>query len=133
MDVLNVEPTLVVYVVSAMVITFVLHYFVSKAHKKTKWNRITESFVCQLLTISFSLPLLEFFPNMPDSIVLIVAVVIGVLGVEGWENIAHGIISLIFQHVTGYRFHFTHRDSYEIDEESEEPPLPIKRRNNESK
>lgn len=133
MEALEAELDHVVYLMAAMVITFALHYFVSRASNKSKGVRIAESFMCQLLTISFSLPMLEYFQEMPASVVMIVAAVIGVLGVEGWENIAHGIISLMFQHVAGYRFHFTHRSNKEIDEESEEPPLPIKRKNDESK
>lgn len=133
MALLEIGEAKLAYIAAAMFVTFVLQFFVTRHTKRKRIVRITEAMICQLLTVSVSLPMLEFFPELPSSTVLIIGAVIGVLGVEGWENLAHGIISLLFNHVTGYQFHFSHRDTTEVNEDNDEPPSPIKRKKDASK
>lgn len=133
MDILELEDNQLVYLAAAMLITFVLQYFVSRHSKRKRLSRIIEAMTCQILTISLSVPMLEFFPTWPPSSVMIVGAVMGVLGVDEWEKVAHGVVAFIFQHITGHNFHFIHLDHPYQEEDDEEPPLPIRKKKDDSR
>lgn len=108
-----------------MVITFFVQLYMTKGLRRGRLERASEAFICQLITASVSLPLIDYFTDMPPSIIMLVGAVIGTLGLSGWEKLAHSLVAIIFTIIDKGRNH-----QYILkDDDDDEPPMPIKRKN----
>lgn len=104
-------------------------------------DRFRDSFICSLFTASVCLPLLETFPELPQSITLFVGGVIGTLGFNGFEAFSKSTIKF-FSNKVGVDVDFGERDAKEhysfkrckertekvsVTANPEEPPMPVRR------
>lgn len=127
------------FVLMGMVITFIVQFQINRHSNKGRWERAGEAFICQLFTASLSIPLVDYFPQIPPSVTLLIGAIVGTLGVSGWEKIAHSLLSLFFSRLGNNSFdslsrnpadnkNHSNKASESKDSDSDEPPMPFKRK-----
>lgn len=60
----------------------------------SRFVRVREAFICSLFTAAVSIPLLDFYPNLPPSISLIIGALMGTIGMDGWRVLADTLLNL---------------------------------------
>lgn len=82
------------YVSCGMLATWIVQMHSLRFKNMSRFVRMREAFICSLFTASVSLPLLDFYPNLPPSICLIVGALMGTLGMDGWRVLADTVLDL---------------------------------------
>lgn len=106
------------YITCAMFATWLVQMHSLRFKNMTRFCRVRESFICSLFTAAVSIPLLDFYPDLPPSICLMVGALMGTFGMDGWRVIANSIINVL-----GLRFGLS---GLNVDEKQKD-------KNNESK
>lgn len=83
-----------VYVGLGMVFAwFIQMRFGRHARRFRNWReRLWASLVCSFLTAAISLPLLDFYPELPPSITLLVGCAVGFVGGDGVHKVIDGLV-----------------------------------------
>lgn len=81
--------------------------FVKKSNRRKNWKeRMWSSLICSFFTVAIALPLLEFFPELPKSLALIVGCCVGTVGHEGLERVLQALLKLhLGADITAHRHH----------------------------
>lgn len=85
-----------VYIGLGMLFAWFVQFFKSSKRRKNWKERMWGSLVCSFFTIAIALPLLEFFPELPKSLSLIVGCAVGTVGHDGLEHVLHALLKLHF-------------------------------------
>lgn len=83
------------YVSCGMFATWLVQMHSLRFKQMNRFNRMREAFICSLFTASISIPLLDFYPNLPPSVCMIVGALMGTLGMDGWKVLASSILELL--------------------------------------
>ena len=131
------QHVVLTYVCLAMALSYVVQFFVNRKRLMKLTEKFANSFICALLTASISVPLLDLYPELPPSVVLLVGSFCGAIGFEGVTGIMHTIERTVSGRISGYmppedyegvtppsvppqrKTHY-----YRPRGESSEPPLP---------
>lgn len=82
------------YASCGMLATWIVQMHSLRFKNMSRFVRMREAFVCSLFTASVSIPLLDFYPDLPPSICLIIGALMGTLGMDGWRVLADTVLDL---------------------------------------
>lgn len=89
------DNAILLYTSLGMFATWIVQLHSLRYKNMSRFERMREAFVCAVLTASISVPVLEYYPDLPPSIALIVGALVGTVGLEGWRSLADGVLSLV--------------------------------------
>ena len=131
------EHATLAYICLAMALSYVVQFFVNRGSKMGLAEKFLQSFICALLTAAISVPLLDLFPELPPSVVLLVGSFCGSVGFEGVTGIMHSAERAINGRIGGSAFpHYGSRPEGSLPAnrknhyyrppraEGPEPPMP---------
>lgn len=133
-EVLFKDPQLV-YVSLGMVFSCVIQFYIARG-KRVGWlERAGSSFICALFSAALTLPLLDYFPELPPSISLLIGSFCGSMGDKGLRQIMRAVVDRALGIPNDYTprapqpnfpREMTRRYNYETP--SDEPPMPTDKR-----
>lgn len=92
----------VTYIGLAMVLSYIVQFFVNRKRMMKLTEKFLHSFICALMTAAISVPLLDLYPELPPSIVLLVGSFCGSIGVGGITGIMRSAERAISGQLGGY-------------------------------
>ena len=140
MEIDFLQNTLMLYIVSGMIVTWVCLVNSPEYRHGTRVERLKETLFCCAITGATSVPLVDYFTTVPSSIVLLNGALVGILGYRGITgllskfieivvNFVPSVLSGVFHVPSAYHYGFARkRDTIEpTDNMDAEPPPPRKR------
>lgn len=123
----------ILYVSAGMIFSCIIQIYVSRG-KRYRWaERAGSSFICALFTAAITMPLLDYFPELPASISLLIGSFCGSMGDKGLRQIMHALVS---KFVTGaplppsmssmndFPREMPRKYYYKAEQPTDEPPMP---------
>lgn len=87
---------LAIYVALGVVFAWFVQMKTTRVHNANWRERMWSSLTCSFLTASISLPLLDTFPQLPQSITLLIGCIVGAIGLDGVLKLFSDLLSLRF-------------------------------------
>lgn len=126
-----VQDTFMLYTVLGMFVTWAALVNSRHYRRASRWDRMKETLFCSALTAAVSIPVLDYFPMLPHSITMFIGATVGTIGYDGWTALLNNLmdLGLSFGRRRMGGSGFTKTSSVlRHDDEEEEPPLPVKRK-----
>lgn len=92
---IHMSEQVLFYITCGMFATWIVQMHSLKFKNMSRFCRVRESFICSMFTAAVSIPLLDFYPDLPPSICLMIGALMGTFGMEGWRVISNSIINII--------------------------------------
>ena len=134
MDILA-ENDVLLYVFLSMLCTWFVQINSRHYRKASRWERARNGFVCSIFTAAVCIPMCEYFTGVPPSLSLLVGVVVGTLGIEGWNRLITLGMDIVQWRFTGSPYQrppLYPRGGGAIstreDDDADEPPMPIRKK-----
>ena len=134
MDILA-ENDVQLYVFLSMLCTWFVQINSRHYRKASRWERARNGFICSIFTAAVSIPMCEYFTSVPPSLSLLVGVVVGTLGIEGWNRLITLGMDIVQWRFTGSPYQrppLYPRGGGSIstreDDDADEPPMPIRKK-----
>lgn len=121
------ENELLLYVILGMLCTWFVQINSRKYKLAPRFERVRNSFVCSLFTAAICIPMLEYFATLPPSLSLLVGVVVGTLGIDGWDRLISIALDLV-QSKADSMGRWRSSQPYHRDTDDDEPPMPTRRK-----
>ena len=135
MDILA-ENDVLLYVVLSMLCTWFVQINSRQYRKAGRWERARNGFICSIFTAAVCIPMCEYFTSIPPSLSLLVGVVVGTLGREGWDRLITLGMDIVQWRFTGSTYQ--RPPQYyrgggtsilrEEEDDADEPPMPIRKK-----
>lgn len=127
-----------IYVSLGMIFSCIMQIYVSRRQRLTWADRAASSFVCALFTAAITVPILDYWPELPPSISLLIGSFCGSMGDKGIRQIMNAIAErFLGTHVNvphefpaevTRRYHYSPKHDSGAGSvhsmEPEEPPMP---------
>ena len=134
MDILA-ENDVLLYVFLSMLCTWFVQINSRQYRKASRGERARNGFICSIFTAAVCIPMCEYFTSVPPSLSLLVGVVVGTLGIEGWNRLITLGMDVVQWRFTGSPYQrppLYPRGGGSIstreDDDDDEPPMPIRKK-----
>lgn len=87
---------LAIYIALGVVFAWFVQMKRARIHSTNWRERMWSSVTCSFLTVSISLPLLDTFPQLPQSITLLIGCIVGAMGLDGVLRLLSDVLNLRF-------------------------------------
>ncbi len=87
---------LAIYIALGVVFAWFVQMKTARVHNANWKERMWSSLTCSFLTASISLPLLDTFPQLPQSITLLIGCIVGAIGLDGVLKLFSDLLSMRF-------------------------------------
>ncbi len=87
---------LAIYIALGVVFAWFVQMKTARVHNANWRERMWSSLTCSFLTASISLPLLDTFPQLPQSITLLIGCIVGAIGLDGVLKLFSDVLSMRF-------------------------------------
>lgn len=81
-----------IYIALGMVFSWFVQMQKGRARRENWKERMWSSLTCSFLTVSISLPLLEYFPQIPKSCTLLIGCLVGAVGFDGVQKLLTSLL-----------------------------------------